>query len=396
MTYHSNMIYAAANRLAAYDTKAVQFDADGNMTLGPLSGDMAKFRFDSRNRLTQAGDTVYRYNAENQRIGINQTQYVINVQPALSQVLVKKAADGTETFYVYGLGLIGQEQNGDYLSYHFDYRGSTVALTDETGTIVERFLYSPYGLLLNGDASITPFLFNGMYGVMTDDNGLYYMRARYYSPEIRRFVNQDILLGNIFDGQTLNRYAFVTGQPVSFIDPFGLDASLYCKENGYPSDLVCENGVHPLEKVIQEIEITGNHEGKRPFVGFASDKTLFFFLGGLSHQTAIIYDVFTGKRCITSTYCAIPGIGLHLGISAGTPLGIAMEDIEKSLAGLSISLAGEVLIPPIDISLELSCGIDKNGITSLGSARSFAKISGVGGGAWVGIPICFTKFLTCF
>jgi len=70
---------------------------------------------------------------------------VINTQPALSQVLVKKAADGTETYYVYGLGLIGQETGGEYTSYHFDYQGSTVALTDETGTVVERFLYSPYG-----------------------------------------------------------------------------------------------------------------------------------------------------------------------------------------------------------------------------------------------------------
>ena len=57
---------------------------------------------------------------------------------------------------------------------------------------------------------------------MTDDNGLYYMRARFYSQEIRRFVNQDVLLGNVDEGQTLNRYAYVTGQPVSFIDPFGL------------------------------------------------------------------------------------------------------------------------------------------------------------------------------
>jgi len=97
--------------------------------------------------------------------------FVINVQPSLSQVLVKKEADGTKTYYVYGLGLIGQETGGEYLSYHFDYRGSTVALTDETGTVVERFLYSPYGLLLCDDASLTPLLFNGMYGVMTDDNG---------------------------------------------------------------------------------------------------------------------------------------------------------------------------------------------------------------------------------
>jgi RHS repeat-associated protein len=48
-----------------------------------------------------------------------------------------------------------------------------------------------------------------MYGVMTDSNGLYYMRARFYSPEMRRFVNQDILLGFVEDGQSLNRYAYV-------------------------------------------------------------------------------------------------------------------------------------------------------------------------------------------
>ena len=169
-----------------------------------------------------AGNTIYRYDAENQRIGVNQTQYVINSQPALSQVLVRTQANGTQTYYVYGLGLIGQEQNGEYLSYHFDFRGSTVALTDENAQVTERFQYSPYGLLMGGDASKTPFLFNGMFGVMTDTNGLYYMRARFYSPEIRRFVNQDVLLGNINDGQTFNRYAYVTGRPVSFIDPFGL------------------------------------------------------------------------------------------------------------------------------------------------------------------------------
>ncbi len=220
------MTYAKANRLASYDDETVQLDADGNLIQGPLSGEMANFVFDSQNRLTQAGETVYRYDAENQRIGVNQTQYVINSQPALSQVLVKTEASGTQTFYVYGLGLIGQETGGEYSSYHFDYRGSTVALTDKTGQVTEKFQYSPYGLLLSGEASTTPFLFNGMYGVMTDDNGLYYMRARFYSPSIRRFVNQDILLGRITEGQTLNRYAYVTGQPVSYVDPFGLSGDI--------------------------------------------------------------------------------------------------------------------------------------------------------------------------
>jgi RHS repeat-associated protein len=88
--------------------------------------------------------------------------------------------------------------------------------------VVQRFQYGPYGDLLKGDASQTPFLFNGKYGVMTDGNGLYYMRARFYSPEIKRFVNMDVLVGRVSQGQTLNRYTYVTGRPVSYIDPFGL------------------------------------------------------------------------------------------------------------------------------------------------------------------------------
>jgi RHS repeat-associated protein len=231
-----NMTYTAANRLKTFNDEPVTFDADGNMTQGPLNGERVDFAFDSRNRLNSVGAIAYRYNAENQRIGVSvneaETGYVINPQAALSQVLVRTAPDGKKTFYVYGLGLIGEETDGEYQAYHFDLRGSTVALTDTTGNVVERFAYSPYGGLVSEQSPAeidTPFLFNGMYGVMTDDTGLYYMRARYYNPEIRRFVNQDpLMLGFVAQGQTLNRYAYVTGEPVSYVDPFGL-----CEEDPY-------------------------------------------------------------------------------------------------------------------------------------------------------------------
>ena len=48
------------------------------------------------------------------------------------------------------------------------------------------------------------------------------MRQRYYNPEIKRFVNQDILTGSIGNSQSLNRYSYVQGNPVSYTDPFGL------------------------------------------------------------------------------------------------------------------------------------------------------------------------------
>ena len=68
------------------------------------------------------------------------------------------------------------------------------------------------------------FGYNGRDGVVTDTNGLIYMRARYYSPELRRFVNADIIPGEISQAVTLNRYAYANGNPVSNVDPFGLAA----------------------------------------------------------------------------------------------------------------------------------------------------------------------------
>ena len=129
------------------------------------------------------------------------------------------------TKYVYGIGLIGEETSGSFKTYHFDYRGSTAAITDINGNVTDTFEYDTYGNLISrtGTSAII-FLYNGRDGVVTDSNGLIYMRARYYSPELRRFINADIIAGEISNAVTLNRYAYANGNPVSNIDPFGLSA----------------------------------------------------------------------------------------------------------------------------------------------------------------------------
>ena len=48
------------------------------------------------------------------------------------------------------------------------------------------------------------------------------MRTRYYSPDLKRFMNCDILTGSIANPSTLNLYAYVNGDPISYVDPFGL------------------------------------------------------------------------------------------------------------------------------------------------------------------------------
>ena len=90
--------------------------------------------------------------------------------------------------------------------------------------------YDAYGYISSRTGSGGQiFGYNGRDGVLTDPNGLLYMRNRYYSPVLRRFLNCDIIKGNIADSTTLNLYTYVNGNPISFVDPFGLS-----KERGQP------------------------------------------------------------------------------------------------------------------------------------------------------------------
>ncbi|MGE5415470.1 MAG: RHS repeat-associated core domain-containing protein [Acidobacteriota bacterium] len=222
------MTYTVDNRMATSNGQAVQYDADGNMTSVSLNGQKANLTFDCRNRLTSTGDTSYTYDAQDNRIsvtsGVYQNSYVINPS-LLSQVLINTASDGNKTYYVYGLGLLGQENpDGSYQTYHFDLRGSTVAITDQAGVVTDRYQYAPFGeLVYHQGNTATPFLFNGRDGVMSDGNGLYYLRARYYHPELGRFLSRDMLIGQVKNPGTLNLFAYCNDDPINGIDPNGYE-----------------------------------------------------------------------------------------------------------------------------------------------------------------------------
>ncbi|MGG4143921.1 RHS repeat-associated core domain-containing protein [Paenibacillus algorifonticola] len=114
----------------------------------------------------------------------------------LSRVLLEQDGRGeTKAYFVYGAeGLIGREDSmGRYQSYHYDLRGSTTLLTDENGRVTDRYTYGLYGEREHHEGTTRqPFCYNGRDGVMTDPNGLYYMRARYYHTGIKRFLNRDV------------------------------------------------------------------------------------------------------------------------------------------------------------------------------------------------------------
>jgi len=97
--------------------------------------------------------------------------------------------------------------------------GNTMAVTDGSGAVKNAYAYTPYGRVTNKqEAKAQPFQFAGQFGVMTETNGLLYMRARYYDSKLGRFLSED---PSGFDGG-LNLYAYVGGNPISLADPSGL------------------------------------------------------------------------------------------------------------------------------------------------------------------------------
>jgi RHS repeat-associated protein len=211
------------DRLLTQNGSSVTIDPDGNL-LSIASGVIpATYAYDARNRLTAAGGLTYGYNSENRRVSVTDstgtTQFAINPNAVLDQVLVKTAPNGTQTYYVYGLGLLYEDTGGAARFYHFDRRGDTIALTDITGSVSGTIAYGAYGEILSQTGQIsTPFLFNGLWGIQTDSNGLYFHRARYYHPALRRWLSGD----PIGEAGGLNLYGYVANDPIIFIDPTGL------------------------------------------------------------------------------------------------------------------------------------------------------------------------------
>lgn len=96
-----------------------------------------------------------------------------------------------------------------------DALGSTLALTNSTGSTLAQYTYEPFGNTTIAGSSTSTYQYTGR---ENDGTGLYYYRARYYSPTFQRFSEDPIRL---FGGD-FNFYGYAQQHPVNLADPFGL------------------------------------------------------------------------------------------------------------------------------------------------------------------------------
>ena len=222
----------AANRLTVSGPQSLTYDANGNLT-----GDGSQtYVWNARDQLVQiraANDAViasFTYDALGRRqtktVGGVASGYVYDGANIVQELAGSEGnkADPIRVKANYiagGIDEVFAQQGGSgtgatTLMYLTDALWSTVRLVDAAGAKVVDYTYDPYGNTSADAAVDNPFQYTGR---ENDGTGLYYYRARHYSPKLARFISSDPI--GINGG--INTYAYVSGNPLSRIDPFGLD-----------------------------------------------------------------------------------------------------------------------------------------------------------------------------
>ena len=184
------------------------------------------YQWNARNQLTQIsqGSTVemsYAYDAMGRRTskavqGSVATQFLYDGANA-----VQETQGTTINPILVGRGIDERFARNDVTGRTYfltDLLSSTIALTDPTGAIKEQYSYDPYGNVTPSDTTTgftNPYQYTGR---EADTAGLYYYRARYYSPMMGGFISEDPMGPG---GGQLTFYGYGGGNPLYFNDPTG-------------------------------------------------------------------------------------------------------------------------------------------------------------------------------
>jgi RHS repeat-associated protein len=165
---------------------------------------------------------VYNWEGLRRRATFNgtRTHYLYNGERVLQEMTdagVVTATYTTENDSYYGALLHLKRASGESRFPLYDEIGSARGLVDAGGTVTDTYDMDTFGRPLSTTGSTpNPYRYGGAWGYITDPSGLLQLGARFYWPEVGRFVSQDPARYHA------NWYAYVRNRPSASVDPRGL------------------------------------------------------------------------------------------------------------------------------------------------------------------------------
>ena len=219
------------------------YNANGNMLSG--AGRVYTWNnFDMPVTITKtagAFSSSFVYGPEHQRTRQTRGDSSVQTYAGAQEVETTPAGKLVRTYWPYGVGVeIDRPGKSTELNWvHRDRLGSTVLITGQTGSVVEKMAHDAWGKrrALDGTNS-TPDSIDGKTDnkgftghEMLDQLDLVHMNGRVYDPLIAKFVSADPVVQEVTNGQNYNRYSYVLNNPTNLTDPTGFKwdpCGIYC------------------------------------------------------------------------------------------------------------------------------------------------------------------------
>jgi RHS repeat-associated protein len=164
-------------------------------------------------------------------LGANVRRYLWNELSEYEDVVAETDGTGAPaaTYTLGGSDLIQQTGNGNLNAAYFlrDGLGSVIGLTGPAGTETDSYRYDAWGTRTSSSGiTANNYLYRGQ---RTDEvSSLLYLRTRYLSPGIGRFITRDTAAFDLDNPVDLNRYRYAASNPINDYDPTGYqDAAEY-------------------------------------------------------------------------------------------------------------------------------------------------------------------------
>src|SRR5712691_13207091 len=212
----SSASYNVNNQLTQWKGATLTYDANGNLT----SDGTNTYTWNARNQLVSINGPVpasFQYDPFGRRVSKTiggMTQYLYDGANPVQEISGTTASanlltSGVDEYFQ-------RTDSAGARSFLTDALGSTLALADSAGTVQTQYTFEPFGnTSVTGTATTNSFAYTGR---ELDSTGLYFYRARYYNPQLQRFVSEDPVG---LDGGDANLYAYVRDNPFAYVDPSG-------------------------------------------------------------------------------------------------------------------------------------------------------------------------------